>query len=181
LLNKLRGQKRAKRSGDSSITSPKALAAPPEDGAPKAHTLRPLLGVQIASSHLVQPGGKFEKSKSFDYQQISGDSLEYTRGVLAGAKSLGIEMTPRLQRDLGYRRGQIYIPGSFSDPACEPMNGSNDVAATCDTEGFVASQGYYVAVYDFAVEEDDWGSDYAGIGHQFANLSVAEDKLQLKH
>jgi hypothetical protein len=172
----IRASKQAKRSGDNLISSTKAVAALPKNGAPQAPTLCPLLGVQNTPSRLVQPGSQFRKDKSLDHQQTHGDSLEYTRSVLAGAESLGIEMTPRLQRELGYRRGQTYSLGPFSDRTFALVNGSNDQAAGCDMEGCVVAQGHHEAVYDFEFKDNDWGSDYAGIGHQFAYLSAAESK-----
>jgi opacity protein-like surface antigen len=90
-------------------------------------------------------------------------------------------MTPRLQKDLGSRHGQLYSLSSFPDRIFEPENVSNDGAAICEIEDFEVSQGYYEAVHDFEFKGDDWGSDYAGIGYQFANLSIGEDKTQLRH
>ena len=168
----VRASKRVKRSPDRPISS---RGAPLEDNTPRAPPRCPHLSVQKTPSRLVQPGSQFKKDKSLDHQQTSSDSLEYTRIILAGAESLGIEMTPRLQRDLGCRRGHIYSLGSFSNRTFELVDNSNCDAATCDMEGFVVSQGYHEAVYDFEFMEDDWGSDYAGIGHQFANLSVREE------
>jgi len=90
-------------------------------------------------------------------------------------------VTPRLQRELGSRYGQLYSLSSFSDRTFEDGNVSNHGVAVCDIEDFVASQEYHETAYDFKFKEDDWGSDYAGIGYQFANLSIGEGKTQLRH
>lgn len=175
-----RASKRAKGPRDSPISSTGAVAASLEDNGSDVFTLCPHLSVQNTPSRLLKPGSQFGKDKSLDRQENHADSLDYARSVLAGAESLGIEMTPRLQRDLGYRRGQVYIPGSFSDGTFKLVNGSSGGAAACDMEDFEVSQGYYETVHDFELREDDWGSDYAGIGHQFVNLWVREDKTQLR-
>jgi opacity protein-like surface antigen len=181
LNNIFRAPKRAKRSGDSPITGTKAVDEQHEDSAPETPTPCPHLGIQNALSHLVQPHSRFGKGKSSHQHQTRDGSLEYTRNILAGAETLGIEMTPRLQKDFGSRYGQPYSLPSFPDRIFEPGNVSNGGAAICDIEDFIVSQGYYEAVHDFEFKEDDWGSDYAGIGHQFANLSIGEDKAQLRH
>lgn len=173
----VRASKRAKRSGDSPTTSTKAVASPRADSDSNC----PHLHVQNTSSHLVQPCRQLGKDKSSYHQQTRDDSLEYTRSVLAGAESLGIELTPSLQKDLGNRRGRLYSLGSFSDRSFELVNGFNEGAAACDMEVFLVSQGYHEAAYDFEFKKDDWESDYAGIGHQFANLLVGEDRSQLRH
>jgi len=162
------------------VSSTGAVTAPPEDNATKISTLCPRPGFQNTSSDLVQPCSKFAKYKSLYRQQTRDDSLEYAQSVLAGAESLAIEMTPRLESDLEYRHGKAYSLGSFSDWTLELRNTSNDGATGCDIDGFVASQGYHETVYDFNFREDHWGSDYAGAGHQFASLSVGGDKTQLR-
>jgi hypothetical protein len=172
----VRASKRARRYP---ISSNGAVAAPLEDNATKVSTLCPRLGFQNTSSDLVQPCNKFAKYRSSYHQQTCDDSLEYARGVLAGVESLGIEMTPRLQRDLEYRHGQAYSLESFSDWTLELRNTSNDGAAAPDIDSFVGLQGYHEAIYDYNYQEDHWGSDYAGVGHQFANSSVGGDKTQL--
>jgi len=175
-----RASKRAKGPRDSQISTTGAVAASIEDNGSNVFAICPPLSVQNNPSRLLKPGSQFGKGKSLDHQESHTDSLDYARSVLAGAESLGIEMMPHLQRDLGYRRGQAYIPGSFSDGAFKLTNGCSGGAAACDMEDFEVSRGYYETVHDFELGEDDWGSDYAGIGHQFANLSVREDKTQLR-
>jgi hypothetical protein len=169
-----RASKRAKRSGERPTSSTGAVA---EDSAPKIPALRQTLGAPNTLSHLAQSYGQFGKDKSLYHQPTHDDSLEYTRSVLVGAESLGIEMTPRLQRDMGNRHGQTYSPGSFSYRTFELVSDSNSGTATRDVTGFVASQENHETVYDFDFKKDDWESDYAGIGHQFVNLSVEEDKI----
>jgi hypothetical protein len=85
-------------------------------------------------------------------------------------------MTPHLKRALGDRHGETFSLGSFSDRTPQYLNGSNDGAAAWDMEEFAESNGYSEADHAFGYEDGDWGSDYAGMGYQFANLLVTEDK-----
>jgi hypothetical protein len=171
----VRKSKRARRSPEISILGTEAAPAPPTDEPPRAITLGPPLSVHNTSSNLVQPNNQFRNDKLSYNQQTDDDSLLYSQTVLAGAESLKVEMTPCLRRKLGDRRGQVFQMGPFPERTFEYGNNFNGVAASCDMEGFMDTQGHHEAVDSFELE-DDWGNDYSGIGHHFADLWIGENK-----
>jgi len=168
----VRKSKRARRSPEISILGTEGAPAPPTDEPPRAITLGSPLIVHNTSSNLVQPNNQFRNDRLSYNQQTDDDSLLYSQTVLAGAESLKVEMTPCLRRNLGDRRGQVYQIGPFPERTFEYGNSFNGIT---DMEGFMDTQGHHEAVDSFELE-DHWGNDYSGIGHQFADLWIGEDK-----
>jgi hypothetical protein len=139
-----------------------------KDEPPRVFTLRQTIRIQNASPDLVQSVHSFGMYRFLTSLWPDAELLSYNEAVLAGAKSLEIETTDRLQINLGDRHGQMYHPGMFLDRTLNLQSCFNNFSASCSADVPWNWQGYDEAFDNFG-QESYWGSDYAGIGHQFAN------------
>jgi hypothetical protein len=137
-----------------------------KDGPGASHTTAMIYGRDGTHAPTIELAGNIAKPRQLPedgakLRQDQNGSLEYAQNVLKGLKSLGVETTPDFGQLVTDRYGEVAMLRSYQ--YCVGVLGY-DLAGE---NSHLALPGIQQVDSWYQRDDNIWGSDLAGVGHQF--------------